>query len=300
MSSSIVSTSGSKIQVRLLGIIVPSFFQAGRRQKRHHIDMSMQKKHLATHKIISNSINIISIMIVASSNHQPNFCYGLVMLLEAAEHYNKNIATPPCNKMSGGIVITSSFSSPSKSKIVYSPSPPKKRYLKKYSPFGAGKLSPVKKLRNLNYGGSGSPSAWKRLEFGSVLHLNTMTITNEPEKDAAKTTVSKGDDARAILLYDNEDDHHINAIHNIVRRDIWEGFVVDASDTTLTVCDDSDGKSDARRCGRLARYDGTVGFRCRFCKNEPPSQRADRSAVYPRSLERIYHANIRFQRDHIE
>ncbi len=220
------------------------------------------------------------------------------MLLEAAEHYNKNVATPPCSKTSGGIVITSSLSSLSNSKIVYSPSPPKKRYSKKYSPFGTGKLSPVKKLINLNYGGSGSTSAWKRLEFGSVVHLNTITVTNEPKRDAVKT-VSKGDDARAIELYDNEDDHHINAIHNIVRRDIWEGFVVDASDT-LTVCDDLDGKSDARRCGRLARYDGTVGFRCRFCKNEPPSQRADRSAVYPRSLERIYHANIRFQRDHIE
>mmetsp|Transcript_12479 Transcript_12479/g.20190 ORF Transcript_12479/g.20190 Transcript_12479/m.20190 type:complete len:114 (-) Transcript_12479:270-611(-) len=57
---------------------------------------------------------------------------------------------------------------------------------------------------------------------------------------------------------------------------------------------------NARRRGRLARYDGTIGFRCRFCKNVPLNQRAEKSAVYPRSLERIYLANFRFQRDHIE
>lgn len=157
----------------------------------------------------------------------------------------------------------------------------------------------MKKSRNLNYGGS--PTAWKRLDFGTTLRLKSITVTSElaQAEPEGRIVPALRDNAQTIVLYDNEDDHHINAIHNIVRRDIWEGFVVDASDTAF-VCDDVDGASDARRCGRLARYDGTVGFRCRYCKNEPPGRRAERSAVYPRSLERIYHANIRFQRDHIE
>jgi hypothetical protein len=240
-------------------------------------------------------------MIASTSNHQPDFCIGLVMLLEAAEHYNKVMATtPPCHtKKRGSFVITSSLSPASTSKIVYSPAPPKKRSSKHRSPFTAGKLSPVKKSSNLFHGGS--PSSWKRLDFGSTLQLNSITIatTDEPKQDSFKPVPRAVEAARAIVLYANEDDYHINAIHNIVRRDIWEGFIVDASDPAL-VCEEIDGTSDARRCGRLARYEGTVGFRCRFCKNEPPSQRAERSAVYPRSLERIYHANIRFQRDHIE
>jgi hypothetical protein len=265
-------------------------------------------------------------MIVAttSNHHQPDFCFGLVMLLEAAEHYNKNMATPPIHhtkSRGGGIVITSSLSpTRSSSKIVYSPSPPKKRFMKRYSPLGVAKLSPVKRSSNLIYVGSGSSSpcsAWKRLDFGSsTLCLNSITVTNEPKLQEAEAEIkpvvpvpvlASRDNANAIVLYNTEDDQHINAIHNIVRRDIWEGFVVDASDATALMCRDdvaaaADGgcSSDARRTGRLARYDGTVGFRCRFCKNEPPSQRAERSAVYPRSLERIYHANIRFQRDHIE
>ena len=75
---------------------------------------------------------------------------------------------------------------------------------------------------------------------------------------------------------------------------IWEGFVVDTSKDVL------DEDASARCTGRLARYDGTVGLRCRFCKRVPRAQRAEKDAVYPRSLERIYLANIRFQRDHIK
>ena len=58
--------------------------------------------------------------------------------------------------------------------------------------------------------------------------------------------------------------------------------------------------SNANVMGRIARYDGTVGLRCRFCKHVPLDERAPRSAVYPRCLEKIYSANLRFQRDHIE
>lgn len=236
-------------------------------------------------------------MIVATVN-QPELCYGLVLLLEAAEHCNKNIATPPSNK-ERGIVIASSLSHQSSPKLVYSsssPSPLKKLFFNHYSPSGVRKISPVKKSTKLIYGrGTGT---WKRSDFAQALHLKSITVTvdNTTKQEEAETMATE--EPQGIVLYDNEDEHHINAIHNIVRRDIWEGFVV-SSDAAVG-SDDLDGNADARRCGRLARYEGTIGFRCRFCKNEPPNQRAERSAVYPRSLERIYHANIRFQRDHIE
>ena len=100
---------------------------------------------------------------------------------------------------------------------------------------------------------------------------------------------------KTFILYDKDDDKHINALHNIIRRDIWEGFVVDTS-KELSL---DDNQSSARRTGRIARYEGTIGFRCRFCKNAPLNERAEKSAVYPRCLERIYISNIRFQRDHM-
>ncbi|KAL7524537.1 hypothetical protein ACHAXR_000616, partial [Thalassiosira sp. AJA248-18] len=86
----------------------------------------------------------------------------------------------------------------------------------------------------------------------------------------------------------------VNAVHDIVRRDIWEDLIVGTSKDVI-----NEG-SNARLSGRLARYIGTVGFRCRFCMHPPLAQRAKKSAVYPRSLERIHPANIRFQRDHVE
>jgi len=108
----------------------------------------------------------------------------------------------------------------------------------------------------------------------------------------------------SFILHDKDDDKYINPVHSLIRRDIWEGFVVDSfkdaaavssKDTQLSM------KTDVTtNIGRVARYNGTVGFRCRFCKHVPLHQRAPRSAVYPRSLERIYSAALRFQRDHIE
>ncbi|KAL3766369.1 hypothetical protein ACHAW5_000908 [Stephanodiscus triporus] len=106
-------------------------------------------------------------------------------------------------------------------------------------------------------------------------------------------------DETSFVLHDATDEDHINAIHNIVRRDVWEGFVVG---TTATTASSARGRADdtgGRSTSRLERYAGTIGFRCRFCKGAPPGERAEKSAVYPRSLERIYLSNIRFQRDHI-
>jgi hypothetical protein len=115
-------------------------------------------------------------------------------------------------------------------------------------------------------------------------------------------------DPSTFILHTNSDEEHVNAVHRIVRRDIWEGFVVGAGSsttnttitTTTTTSDDSRPPGDDNRSNsRLERYSGTIGFRCRFCKFAPLSDRAEKSAVYPRSLERIYLSNIRFQRDHI-
>lgn len=108
-------------------------------------------------------------------------------------------------------------------------------------------------------------------------------------------------DPLTFILHTNSDEEHVNAVHRIVRRDIWEGFVVGTNNTITTTLDSkSSGVVDDNRSNsRLERYSGTIGFRCRFCKFAPPSDRAEKSAVYPRSLERIYLSNIRFQRDHI-
>ena len=66
--------------------------------------------------------------------------------------------------------------------------------------------------------------------------------------------------------------------------------------------DTQDGNmpSNAKHTGQLARYDGTIGFRCRFFKKAPLAQRAEKSAGYPHSLQKTSIANIRFQREHIE
>ncbi|KAL7531780.1 hypothetical protein ACHAXR_004225 [Thalassiosira sp. AJA248-18] len=124
-------------------------------------------------------------------------------------------------------------------------------------------------------------------------HHHATAATLEPMNQRVVMAAAKKE-GKLFVLYDETDDKHINHLHNIVRRDIWEGFVVGADD-------ESPPENDNRRTfGRLTRYDGTIGFRCRYCKNAPASERAEKSAVYPRSLERIYLANIRFQRDHVE
>ena len=137
-----------------------------------------------------------------------------------------------------------------------------------------------------------------RLTAASACRFNSVSIAEAMMQHDTKITREAN---QSFVLYGKDDDKHINALHNVVRRDIWEGFVVDTSNDVLAE-NNQDGElfSTARRVGRLARYDGTIGFRCRFCKHAPLAQRAEKSAVYPRSLERIYLANIRFQGDHIE
>ena len=96
---------------------------------------------------------------------------------------------------------------------------------------------------------------------------------------------------KSFSLHREGDEEHINQVHILVRRDIWEGFVVGK--------DCTGSKDESRSESRLERYNNTVGFRCKWCKHANPGERADKAAVYPRRLDRIYLSNIRFQRDHI-
>ena len=245
-------------------------------------------------------------------------CFGLVMLLEAAQLYST--PTPPTSKKRG----TASMMAPSlpagpakpihccKPVGSYHALPPKKRVKLDFaeaSGFGAGPRSPCKPInfrpiqktskcikgsahRVWEQTGA-SPPGRSASRFSSLNALDAMA----PQKNATTTSnESKG----SFVLYEKDDDNHINALHNVVRRDIWEGFVVSASSEGAADKNDATHATSARRSGRLARYEGTVGFRCRFCKHVPYLERAEKSAVYPRSLERIYLANIRFQRDHVE
>ena len=118
------------------------------------------------------------------------------------------------------------------------------------------------------------------------------------------TDKKQQDNKESFILHDKDDDEYINPVHSLIRRDIWEGFVVDSFKDAATVSSKDTQLSTktnvTTNIGRVARYNGTIGFRCRFCKHVPLHQRAPRSAVYPRSIERIYSAHLRFQRDHIE
>eukprot|EP00578_Thalassiosira_sp_NH16_P013603 CAMPEP_0181114636 /NCGR_PEP_ID=MMETSP1071-20121207/21000_1 /TAXON_ID=35127 /ORGANISM="Thalassiosira sp., Strain NH16" /LENGTH=318 /DNA_ID=CAMNT_0023198781 /DNA_START=84 /DNA_END=1040 /DNA_ORIENTATION=+ len=254
-------------------------------------------------------------------------CFGLMLLLEAAEHHDAIMVTPPsCHKKRD---IASPLTSPLSPRLcpvmpVSSGSepfalPPKKRikfnnfgdindgaYLR-FNPISSSgdlKFSPIKKLSKCPAGST--HRVWEKADECAMAATSVRRFNFSTTIKVAKTWEDKHcDNTRnetPFVLYDNDDDKHINALHNIVRRDIWEGFVVDASKSKVS--EDTHGgkamKSSTRRNSRLARYDGTIGFRCRFCKNAPHNQRAERSAVYPRSLEGIYLANIRFQRDHID
>ncbi|KAL7478049.1 hypothetical protein ACHAW6_003833, partial [Cyclotella cf. meneghiniana] len=82
--------------------------------------------------------------------------------------------------------------------------------------------------------------------------------------------------APTITLYDPADEGRISDIHTVFRRDIYEGYIVPPG----------------------ARYAGTVAFRCRFCKHFPSEARASQSWVFPRTIEQMYRAHIRFNREH--
>ena len=139
-------------------------------------------------------------------------------------------------------------------------------------------------------GGASVPPRKKRRK-----KKTTKSSTNTSSSSSSSSSSSNIADSSTFTLYDPSDVQHINAVHSIVRRDIWEGFVVGRGENKLEKSEDNQ-----RKFGRLTRYEGTIGFRCRFCKNAPVLDRADKACVYPRTLERIYLANIRFQRDHVE
>ena len=248
---------------------------------------------------------------MANNSNRSDLHRGLALLLEAAEYHSNNMITPPRHDEKRSL-------SSSPMKPVYCPLPPKKRIKLSFdnegyakassrtnpppssSPLKAVQLNSIMKASSKCSAGS-SHRMWEGVETHAMAaslahHFNSLDIakTTEPTAEQQQGVKVTSEDDKTFVLYDKDDDKHINALHNIIRRDIWEGFVVDTSKELL-----NSNQSTARRTGRIARYEGSIGFRCRFCKNTPLNERAEQSAVYPRCLERIYISNIRFQRDHI-
>ena len=258
-----------------------------------------------------------------SINHQQEqsqqLCIGLVLLLEAAEYERRmNTITPPVST-SKKRNIASPLPPPAPKKLkktinskqpvvsYNSPSPMKRTKLNFATAADGSHRHPlstihIEKIATRCVGGSSHRELEETHADGDRI-MSSGRINDETQRQEVSAAVSTRDDInrKSFILYDKDDDERINAAHNLIRRDIWEGFVVDTAIKEAGTKEDILNSSSKARysAGRLARYDGTVGFRCRFCKHVPLDQRAYRSAVYPRSIECIYSANLRFQRDHI-
>ena len=107
----------------------------------------------------------------------------------------------------------------------------------------------------------------------------------------------------SFSLHRDGDEEYFNQVYTLIRRDIWEGFVVGKSQTDKPLAK-QDGSTKLspyyERCeARLLRYTNTIGFRCKWCKHVNSNDRVEKSAIYPRDIARIHRSNLRFQRDHI-
>ena len=143
-------------------------------------------------------------------------------------------------------------------------------------------------------------SSMSAVKSGSFRKTKAFPGPKKGKGSSSSSSNNKGE--KFFSLHAKGDEEHINQVHILVRRDIWEGFVVGTTSTTASSTPGSkkgDDKEGSRSEARLSRYANTVGFRCKWCKHARPSDRAEKSAVYPRSITRIYLSNIRFQRDHI-
>ena len=137
---------------------------------------------------------------------------------------------------------------------------------------------------------------------------NVVAIT-APAHDVTHNPFSVEEDP-SFTLYEKSDEGRINEVHTLFRRDVLEGFVAKdrkMEDFSVGESDSDDAASSktvraAERAARAnsSRYAGTIGFRCRFCKNQSAHKRAKLSAIYPSTLKNIYRANIRFQRVHFQ
>ena len=241
-----------------------------------------------------------------SNNLSPN---RLGLLLKAAKYMDTSINTPLKKR---GLLTSYPPPAPTKQRSVQSAKvsytatgPPKKRFkidtttvckpsiniTDKYDI----KLRLINKFSKCSVGSS--HRVWECADEIAMAATSSRRFHSLPT--IQDTNVKKQDNKESFILHDKDDDEYINPVHSLIRRDIWEGFVVDAMKDAATVSS-KDTPYYMTNNSRVARYNGTIGFRCRFCKHVPLHQRAPRSAVYPRSLERIYSGYLRFQRDHIE
>ena len=258
----------------------------------------------------------------STTSDKSNTFFGLGLLLEAAKYHDmSNITTPPCHEKRTNTLLSTPPCPLAPTKLqpssqllteVSSSLPPKKR-LKMIDGDGTHSTtsssypnpppSSIDFKESSKCSGVQSHRVWERIDDCYMTATATAVRQIQPsipihdvkQHQQVVEVPSPSSDNKSFMLYHEDDDNHINAVHNVVRRDIWEGFIVDATRNEHSMM-----TSNANVMGRIARYDGTVGLRCRFCKHVPLDERAPRSAVYPRCLEKIYSANLRFQRDHIE
>ena len=132
----------------------------------------------------------------------------------------------------------------------------------------------------------------------SSVDVEAAPITAVFNRELSDNSTESVDENFSFTLYDKANNEHFNNFHNVLHRDVWEGFIPQYVKDSAVKKNIGDDAAIRRAKARSSRYAGTIGFRCCFCKNETANQRAKMSAVYPRSIKGIYRANIRFQRKH--
>ena len=157
-------------------------------------------------------------------------CFGLVLLLEAAEYQNEvHMVTPLCNRKRDH---TSIFS-PSPTKRVYSMPvvslPPKKRTKfdfnhsqdplwlssNRCTPSNNIKFIPLKKSTKCT--GGSTHRVWEPTDWSAASARRfPWNATKTTEEQGTKVAVSDGD--KTFILYSKDDDKHINPAHNLIRQ----------------------------------------------------------------------------------
>ena len=90
---------------------------------------------------------------------------------------------------------------------------------------------------------------------------------------------------KTFTFHDRDNNDETNQLHDFVCREIMEGFFVSASVSISSP--------------RLKKFSNTIGFRCKWCKDVGPEDRAERASVHPSSIKGIYRSILRFQKAHI-
>jgi hypothetical protein len=237
---------------------------------------------------------MMSNKIMSSNDNNNNklssdYYYGFGLLLEAVEYHELSMNTSPplCHHEKGGVVSNPTPSctlAPTKQsqyvKVSYTytnAGPPKKRFKMisieedtvnygtqpryNLSTTNITKSSFFKTPSNCPAGSSHrvwegvdecvtAATSYHRLE---LVPSSSSTQVNK-KQHMNSTTPPRQQDTKTFILYDEGDDKYINSVHNIIRRDIWEGFVVGDDDTVKDFGTITSQNQDmpAKSIGRLA------------------------------------------------